>query len=379
MTARHTGLRARPTADGLETIRVLSVPYSHVYVWHLADPDGADGVVRLPDPVVNPGNPMASWWPPPSLNPSWLRAHADEFDLMHVHFGFDAVEPEDLAELVSELRRLGKPLVYTVHDLLNPHHEERAFHDRQLEVLIGGADAVITLTDGAAAEIRRRWGRTATVLPHPHVVPLEMLEAPRTRRDEFVVGVHLKSIRANMAPVPVLDCLVETVALLPGVVLRVNIHDEVMEPTSPMHTDEMARLSAYLRRHADAGAIDLRVHPFFSDEELYRYLAELDLSVLPYRFGTHSGWMEACYDLGTPVLAPDCGYYSDQRPCLTYGHGDGGLDGAELARAVRRAVEERPRWQATRDGRVAERRHLAAVHREVYEGVLTGHRRGDPA
>ena len=39
------------------------------------------------------------------------------------------------------------------------------------------------------------------------------------------------------------------------------------------------------------------------------------VSVLPYRFGTHSGWLEACFDLGTAVIAPSCGFYKQQRPC----------------------------------------------------------------
>ena len=49
------------------------------------------------------------------------------------------------------------------------------------------------------------------------------------------------------------------------------------------------------------------MHDFFPDADLWDYLEGLDVSVLPYRFGTHSGWLEACYDLGTPVLAPTAG------------------------------------------------------------------------
>jgi hypothetical protein len=48
---------------------------------------------------------------------------------------------------------------------------------------------------------------------------------------------------------------------------------------------------------------DVRVHAPFSDEELWDRPEGLDHSVLPYRFGTRSGWL-ACHDLGTAVLAP---------------------------------------------------------------------------
>jgi hypothetical protein len=91
---------------------------------------------------------------------------------------------------------------------------------------------------------------------------------------------------------------------------------------------------------------------------------------LPYRFGTHSGWMEACHDLGTAVLAPDCGYFAEQRPCLTYRHDERGLDADSLQTAVRIAYEQRPAWAATVAERVRERAAIAAAHRAVYETVL---------
>ena len=79
-----------------------------------------------------------------------------------------------------------------------------------------------------------------------------------------------------------------------------------------------AEFAGHLTRSADGGPVELQVHDYFSDDELWGYLQGLDVSVLPYQFGTHSGWLEACYDLGTWVAAPDCGFYAEQRPCLTY-------------------------------------------------------------
>src|SRR4051812_32498848 len=82
------------------TLRVLSVPSGHVYVRHLSSAR-PDGVVRLPDPPV-PGAPEAAqWWPPPALDPSWVSQHLEDFDVFHVHFGFDASSPEQLRELVA--------------------------------------------------------------------------------------------------------------------------------------------------------------------------------------------------------------------------------------------------------------------------------------
>ena len=174
-------------------IRVASIPASHPYVRHLADPDGADGVVRLPDP----GDP---WWPPAMLDPEWVAAHVGSFDVMHVHFGFDTCRPQDL-EAVSDLLVAARtPLVVTVHDLRNPHHESHEPHRSQLAVLVERADAVVTLTQWAADRLRDDYGVRAEVIPHPHIVELDdlRLRQSRPRAATAIVGLHLKSVRANM-------------------------------------------------------------------------------------------------------------------------------------------------------------------------------------
>ncbi|HMM94965.1 MAG TPA: glycosyltransferase [Phycicoccus sp.] len=344
-------------------MRIASVPTDHVYVRHLSDPDGRGATVRLPDPRPDRVVTGAPWWPPRVLDPAWVTAHADEFDLVHVHFGYDAESPADLAAWTETLRRLGKPLVVTVHDLRNPHHEDPALHDAQLGVLLAAADAVITLTPGAAREVLRRHGRTARVLPHPHVADLERVARPRRPHEGFVVGVHCKSLRAGMDPLPVVEALARVVPGLPGGRLRVDAHTDVMTPGSPRHD---AALAGRLRALAAEGRLDLEVHDYFTHDELLDYLEGLDVSVLPYRFGTHSGWLEACHDLGTTVLAPDCGHYAEQRPVLSYRTGDA----ASLAGAVELAAHDRPTWRATVDERRAERAGLARAHEEIYRSVL---------
>ena len=34
------------------------------------------------------------------LDPTWIEHHHNEFDVFHVHFGFDAIGPEVLADAV---------------------------------------------------------------------------------------------------------------------------------------------------------------------------------------------------------------------------------------------------------------------------------------
>ncbi|WP_205472485.1 glycosyltransferase [Nocardioides sp. SYSU D00038] len=370
--------RARVGGSAERAVVVASVPSSHVYVRHLAPEDGG-GPLRLPDP--RPDDPARSaverWWPPVMLDAGW--AATADFDLMHLHFGFDSRSPAELEALVATLRRRGKPLVFTVHDLRNPHHESSELHDAQLDVLVPAADQLITLTPGAAREIAGRWGREAVVLPHPHVVGLDDAAARRRARtareprsgstpSPFRVGVHLKSLRPSMAPHQVLPTLVEAVADLPGAVLQVNAHHDVVDPGGAHHDD---RLAGWLRERDRDGDLELVVHDYWADaRHLWDYLASLDVSVLPYRFGTHSGWLEACRDLGTTVVAPSCGYYAEQGPVLGYVLDEQAFDPSTLAAAVARAHRERPRWGATTEERRAQRREVARRHDLLYRSVL---------
>ncbi|MFC7489331.1 MULTISPECIES: glycosyltransferase family 1 protein [unclassified Knoellia] len=352
-------------------INVASIPSAHVYVRHLAHPSaGAGSVVRLADP---PSGESADspWWPPRMLSRTWICEHAAEFDVMHIHFGFDALSPEDLEDVAAALREHDKPLVVTVHDLRNPHHDAALLHDAQLGVLVDAADALITLTPGAAAEIRHRWGREATVLPHPQVVPDEWLVRDRPERGEFVVGIHAKSLRANMDPSPLIDALVTALPGMPGARLRVDAHTDVMTAGFVRHD---AGFSERVTSLAQQGLLELQVHDYFSDDELWAYLLGLDVSVLPYQFGTHSGWLEACHDLGTWVVAPDCGFYAEQRPTLSYS-ATGPTRLTSLVDAVRSAHD---RWlsgesasRATATERHAERVSLARAHEAIYSAVRT--------
>lgn len=343
-------------------MRIASVPSGHVYVRHLSDPRHSDDVVRLPDPPV-PGARPGQWWPHPMLEARWVYGHASDFDVFHIHFGYDHCTPAQLRALVTALREMAKPLAVTVHDLRNPHHHDPAPHAAALDVLVPSADAVLTLTPGAAAAIAARWGREATVVAHPHVVGAELLGRPRPPHTGFLVGLHAKSVRANADPVPVAQALAIAVADLPEARLRVDAHD-----------DERGRAVA-----AALPGVDVRLHPEFSDAELWAYLSGLDLAVLPYRFGTHSGWLEACHDLGTAVAAPSCGFYAEQAPCLSFTHDENRLDAASLITAVRTAYASRPCWRATPEDRAVQRRDVAAAHARIYRSLLVARSRHSEA
>ncbi len=358
-----------PTADGLASVvRVASVPSDHVYVRHLSNPSRGDGVVRLPE-TRRSGPEGAPWWPSPMLSADWVRANAHRFDLMHVHFGFDAVPARALRDLVDALGAARRPLVVTVHDLRNPHHRDRTHHDNALDVLVPAATEVLTLTPGAANEIVRRFGRRPVVVAHPHVVAQDRVRHrdPAGFDAPFVVGVHLKSVRANMFTLDLVDVLSDATADLDGAVLRIDLHDVVGDPSHDAHAP---RLVEGLRRRAADGRLELSMHPFFTDDELWQYLESLAVSVLPYRFGTHSGWLEACADLGTTVVAPLCGWYHHQQPVLSYDADETAFDSNRLAEAVTEAYDRRPVWQVDPARRLEQRVTIAETHRRLYDETL---------
>jgi hypothetical protein len=359
-----TGSAVRP-----RTIRVASVPANHVYVRHLSDPSGRDGVVRLADvPLRGADRVPGGWWPPGLLEADWVAENRGTFDVFHVHFGFDAKPPEELRDLADALDAAGVPLVITVHDLRNPHHPEPGLHAAQLDVLVERAAAVVTLTPGAAHEIERRWGRSAEVLPHPHVVDAGTMARPRPSHDGFVVGLHAKSLRSNMDVLGVARPLAAAVDGLPGARLRIDLHHEVSEPGGHHYSPGVVTALRGLVTAHDA--VELHEHDYFTDAELWDYLLALDACVLPYRFGTHSGWLEACHDLGTAVIAPSCGFYAEQQECLIYGHDEDGLDADSLVAAVRHAYAAGPARRASVAGRERQRQSIAAAHRALYERLL---------
>ena len=315
----------------MNLIRVASVPAAHPYITATVD---TTLLTLLPDPVPPGASQPAQWWPPRWLDPRYVRARITEIDVLHVHFGFESIEYDDLVAVTDVLAAHGVPLVVTVHDLANPHLDDQAGHLEKLGMLVHRAHVVVTLTDGAARQIRDRWGVIATVLPHPHLLPIDEVGPPRTQRTSPVVAVHAKSLRANIDPWPVIDALVANHRPGQHVSLRLDLDDNA--PSSPRAGAQLpGRLAAYRDR-----GVDVRIHPPFTDDQLVSYLRDIDILVLPYRFGTHSGWVEICHDSGVVPIVPDCGQFHHQQPCHTFGFGVGRFDQASLLAAVDGATRQ---------------------------------------
>ncbi|MBA3289848.1 MAG: glycosyltransferase [Acidimicrobiia bacterium] len=268
--------------------------------------------------------------------------------VVHVHFGFEHLTPDELRAWLDRLRDVGIALVHTVHDIDNPHLEDQGAYHRLGAHLVEAAAVVMTLTPTAAREIRSRYQREALVVPHPHVVPLEEL-ARRARRLPVArhgVYAHAATLRPNLD--------VELIGRLAGAARAIGgMHVHIRHGAPATVRQRLADLVTSAGATVDVG-------PRPDDGELWRRLGTAALVVLPYRWGTHSGLLEAAHDLGTPTLAPAFGGYGDQGASL--------LDTEDLAGSMRRAIDAPP--ATTLAERRRRRRSIAAVHRYVYHQLV---------
>jgi glycosyltransferase involved in cell wall biosynthesis len=208
------------------------------------------------------------------------------------------------------------------------------------------------------------------VVPHPHVVDFSTMErlASQPRPTEQVrIGLHVKSLRASMDPGRLLPSLLRFVSANPGTVLQINGHRDLLEPGGARYCADLERP---LRDAEAAGLVDLRVHDFMPDAELFAYLASLDVAVLPYRFGTHSGWLEACRDLGTTVVAPSCGYYRDQGPVVSFVNEEDRFDPDSFEQALATAVDHPGLGRLSVAARRAQRTEISAFHAGLYSDLV---------
>lgn len=352
-----------------DAITIISVPAAHPYIRQItADP----GVTVLPDPPVAGAAPGV-WWPPAALDPGWIASHRADADLLHIHFGTESFAPGHLTACIAAAHEAGWPVVFTMHDLDHPQLRDSSAYLRQVAELVGGADAVTTLTPGAAAEVARRFGRDAVVIPHPSVLARDAVVAPTPESPAVRVGVHLKDLRPNVDGPATVRALAGALDLLhrDGLDVRAEVR------LHPAVRDDDAR--AEVRRlAARSEQITLVEHERLTDDGLVGALSTIDIAVLPYRHGTHSGWLELCWDLALPVAAPQVGFYAEQHDdgsVATFTPGDAGslasalraLMPAGSAPSDRTATIVRRRASRSQTDAVAAARHAELYRRLIAE------------
>jgi len=323
--------------------RVATVPHADPYLDAVLPP----GVVR-----VGPGVDPSPW-----LGVSYLIEHAAEIDVLHLHTGYSHVAEVAGQCWTETVRRLGLPLVVTVHQLRASAHPPRArwdaVMDAHLEAVLATAEVVLTLTHGAADEIASRFGRTAIVVSHPSVA----VPDPDLGSERGLVGVRLGPASSALPDQGALVRAALSGAVSGGGRLRVLV-DAV----------DVLDLDPAVRDLVSSGAVELAVHlPAGWTAELQ----QLHVAVLPERCGTHSRDLEICRDVGTRVVAPGCGWLADQwSEVVSYGaHEQGGVDPVSLSAAVSVALTRPMLRPADRAWRAEQQTAVRQVHADVYAQI----------
>lgn len=330
-----------PGTSQASPIRVAIIPADDDYVSAVLPP----GVVRT-DPATG-----ASRW----LDVAHLEAHAAELDVLHLHTGAAGVAALAGQCWAETVRRLGLPLVVTVHRLppagRRPRGPVEAQHDAHLEAVLATAEVVLTLSPGAADEIGDRFGRTAIVVAHPSVAAPD----PDRGAERGLVGLRLGPPSAGVPDAGALARAALSGAVSGGGRLRVLAGDE-------------SRAGPVVRELGGRGELELVVH---RPEDLPGLLQELHVAVLPEPCGTHSRDLEVCRDVGTRVVAPNCGWFSDQwSEVVPYATDGGGrLDPLSLTSAVEVALTGPMPRPADRAWRAEQRAAVREVHAAVYRQV----------
>jgi hypothetical protein len=269
--------------------------------------------------------------------------------VLHVHSGYRFLDERSMECWTETVRRLGIPLVVTVHQLRDPEQRTRARQDPHTAALLSTAELVLTLTPGAAEEIVGRFGRTPIVVAHPSLA----VPDPELGAERGLVGVRLGPTSWAMPDPPAIVRAALSGAVSGGGRLRV-----LVDAGAAVFLDEGVRALA------DAGDLELVVH----DGDLPRQLQQLHVAVLPERCGTHSRDLEICRDVGTRVVAPGCGWFADQwSEVVTYGYDEErGLDAVSLTAAVAAALTRPMPRPADRAWRGEQRAAVQRVHGEVY-------------
>jgi glycosyltransferase involved in cell wall biosynthesis len=259
------------------------------------------------------------------------RIAARRPDIVHVQW---AVQPTlDLA-IWQALRRLGVPLVYTVHNLV-PHNARRDDAARYAR-LYQAADALIVHSERSAASLREEWGVPAeriAVVPHGPLLdtwsPVE--RAAARRRLGLPADAKLVLFAGLIERYKGLGDLIDAFAILAA--RQPAAHLVVAgKPNEPFESYRRQIQQHGLTR---CSTLDLR---FLPESDLAAYLGAADVVVLPYRAVTSSGVLMAARRFRCAVVVTDVGDLSD-----LIVDGESGLlvppgDTEGLARAVERLV-----------------------------------------
>ncbi|KAA0918760.1 hypothetical protein [Dietzia sp. ANT_WB102] len=340
--------------------RVAVLPAAHPAVRRITGLDVSSRVELVPvrPGVVNSQTPTeassAVEFDPAAVASGEIDREGDSLssvDLAHVHFGYDYLEPDSVDMVVRHLAGADVPMVLTVHDIVYPTDEDELPHRDHTGTLVEAAAAVITLTEVAAHELWVRWGVEPLVIPHPRLLSEEEISAAvrgskhLRSTDSAVVGVLLERMGENIEGPELLDQLASVASGRPGAELRILVEAQAWrDACGDDGVSGSNHLVAEFAAEGDWTSVRLVRYESLDLGSLLAEVAALDVCVLPYRFATHSTWLELCRDLGVAPVFPAVGCLWDQwfdrcDPAEHSGEVYDPRDPAAVATAVRASLD----------------------------------------
>lgn len=237
------------------------------------------------------------------------------FDVLHLHT-VELATQSSLASLLARVRREGKGLVFTVHDLCPNIEPDLTTFEEKTALLVRDAPRLVSLTGAAADVVAARYGHRPVIIPHGYAM------APVSIRRSTGSGGLLAfgALRPNRRVTALVRAWHQLPAARPP--LRVVLRS--------VGTADRHRYAADLAQLAEVSAAE----PLLSVETLDRIMSTRELSqlcqvadalVLPYRSITHSGQLELARDVGIRAVAPEVATVraqltetGDDHPCLWF-------------------------------------------------------------
>jgi glycosyltransferase involved in cell wall biosynthesis len=289
-----------------DIVRVLHLPFRTPYVQKLVAP--SIHVVNgscLPDGEVVPDDVTFEWLAG--------RDSFDFFDVLHIHF-FEFSPVEVINAVLEKCVYKKRRVVATIHDLSPMFNDSKEAFENKLRKICSACAGIIALTEGSAnklIEIVNLQGIEArlSVIPHGFVLdPGHRLWGKGRPCSHTVVYALYGSFRPNR----------DTYTLLLNWVYGLQEFDVQLKilcrPLSPCDLESQSLMlnEVFGLIESNNSRVRIAMRPFPTDEEVVEFLAECDVLIMPYRWGTHSGQLELAFDLNLIPVIADNGYYAEQ-------------------------------------------------------------------
>jgi glycosyltransferase involved in cell wall biosynthesis len=270
-------------------LRVVHAPFNTPYA-RKTRPRGisiVNGIANVPDLA--------------SIEWAAEAANSPSYDICHLHF-FELTPATVLRDCVRRCKALGKSIVATLHDVIPIHGCDPGEYREKIRVLVSEADAMVTLTAGAARALALEGHRAVIELPLGCVVDPTHPRWGCASHDRGPVRfTAFGSLRGNRR----IDLLVRAFERLP-----IEIDATLKLLVRPIRTTTERDLDE-LRRY-ESRQVSVRVQHEISDDEVIDLVADSDVLVLPYDGVCHSGQLELAFDMGVGVVAPRAGHLPEQ-------------------------------------------------------------------